>query len=698
MRCLLIALVLAITAVSVSAQDVLPEIPALAETAPTPDDGSTSAAIWLHPTDLAQSLILGTDDNQGLGVYDLAGNELQFLDDVPIGSVDVRYNFPFEDGRGAIVGGSVKDEPQVALWRVNAESRQLETIGSITIGIPANGLCMYRSARTGEFYVFVNSENGDVEQYSVRSEGGEITTRLARTFSVGSETEGCVTDDELAALYIGEEEIALWRYGAEPEAGNSRRIVDLVGRGGNISEQVEGLALVYGSNGAGYLIASNEQNDSFNVYERGGANAFIGGFTIGEGELGDRVTEPNGMAVMAMPLDAQFPDGLFVTADETNSNPNGRNNFKLASWGAIATAMGLESYLGLYDPRTPLVVAAARGVPVVTAALETEPVDAGIDAADDPAIWVNPADPSQSLIIGTDKTPQGGLVVYNLDGSIRQFVPIGRVNNVDLRSGFTLGGEETTLVVATNRTGRAMVIYALVHATLELREAGDPVVSDMREVYGICMYRSAQGGSFYAFVNSANTGETEQYLLEDDGAGRVSATLVREFVVGSQTEGCAADDETGALYMGEEAVGLWRYSAEADADDSRTLVDGTGEDGDLIADVEGVAIYYAADGAGYLVVSSQGSSEFVVYERAGDNAYVGRFVIIETDAVDAVSGSDGLDVVNLGLNDAFPDGMLVVQDDLNLNPDGNQNFKLVSWTDIALALELLTDNSYQVGG
>ena len=33
---------------------------------------------------------------------------------------------------------------------------------------------------------------------------------------------------------------------------------------------------------------------------------------------------------------------------------------------------------------------------------------------DDPAIWINPEDPSKSLIIGTDKDDDGALYVYDL--------------------------------------------------------------------------------------------------------------------------------------------------------------------------------------------------------------------------------------------------------------------------------------------
>ncbi|RYF47172.1 MAG: phytase, partial [Cytophagaceae bacterium] len=39
---------------------------------------------------------------------------------------------------------------------------------------------------------------------------------------------------------------------------------------------------------------------------------------------------------------------------------------------------------------------------------------------DDPAIWINPADHTKSLIIGTDKDQDGGLYVFNLQGKIVQ--------------------------------------------------------------------------------------------------------------------------------------------------------------------------------------------------------------------------------------------------------------------------------------
>ena len=78
----------------------------------------------------------------------------------------------------------------------------------------------------------------------------------------------------------------------------------------------------------------------------------------------------------------------------------------------------------------------------VPALVETDPVAGDRDAADDIAIWVNPWDRAQSLVIGTDKAADA-LEVYDLSGQRLQRIPDANasVNNVDIRYGFPLGGE-----------------------------------------------------------------------------------------------------------------------------------------------------------------------------------------------------------------------------------------------------------------
>ena len=50
-----------------------------------------------------------------------------------------------------------------------------------------------------------------------------------RSFNVGSQSEACVADDDLGVLYVGEEDVAIWKYGAEPTADTTRTAVDHVG-------------------------------------------------------------------------------------------------------------------------------------------------------------------------------------------------------------------------------------------------------------------------------------------------------------------------------------------------------------------------------------------------------------------------------------------------------------------------------------
>src|SRR4051794_4370388 len=91
--------------------------------------------------------------------------------------------------------------------------------------------------------------------------------------------------------------------------------------------------------------------------------------------------------------------------------------------------------------KAPRVTPPSVPVDSVPALVETDPVAGEKDAADDMAIWVNPSNRAESLVIGTDKAADA-LEVYDLAGTRLQRIPDrnGSVNNVDLRYGFPLGG------------------------------------------------------------------------------------------------------------------------------------------------------------------------------------------------------------------------------------------------------------------
>lgn len=309
----------------------------------------------------------------------------------------------------------------------------------------------------------------------------------------------------------------------------------------------------------------------------------------------------------------------------------------------------------------------------VVPTVETEPVSTGGDSADDTTIWVNPVDPAESLIIGTNKLR--GLAVYDLAGRQLQFLPDGNMNNVDHRDGFSLGAEKVSLVTSSNRSNNSIGIYRVNPATRRLENVAARRIP-AADAYGVCMYHNPKTGKFYCIVTSKK-GTAEQFELFDNGAGRVDGRSIRRFKVGSQLEGCVADDELGQLYVGEEKVGIWKYQAEPDAKLDRVRVDGMSPQGHLAPDVEGLTIAYAKDGKGYLIASSQGDNSYVVYRREGANAFVKRFRIASGNGIDEVSDTDGIHVTTTNLGPGFPRGVFIAQD--GVNDKANQNFKLVPW-------------------
>ena len=321
----------------------------------------------------------------------------------------------------------------------------------------------------------------------------------------------------------------------------------------------------------------------------------------------------------------------------------------------------------------------AQSVETVVPSLETA-VPPGASDADDAAIWVHPTRRSRSTVIGTYK--DAGLAVYDLDGNLLQFLP-GLFNNADVRYRFRLGTDDVALVATADRGNDELAVFAVDPDTRMLRDVAARELQMGITVYGSCLYRSRLTGALFFFVNS-QAGEVEQWRLYSRG-GRVDAVHARTFDVGGQVEGCVADDETGFLFIGEEDVGIWRYQAEPGAGTARVMVDSTGSGGNITADVEGLTIYYASGGLGYLVASSQGDNTFTVYDRRPPHGHLLTFEVGPNSSrnIDGVTASDGIDVVNLDLGPSFPGGVFVTHDDSN--PGAGANFKLVSWTEIASA-------------
>ena len=350
------------------------------------------------------------------------------------------------------------------------------------------------------------------------------------------------------------------------------------------------------------------------------------------------------------------------------------------------------------DPR-----AAPADAVAVQASAETVPVIDGSDAADDPAIWVNERNPAASWVVGTNK--RRGLEVYDLAGTRHGRVDAGRVNNVDLRT-VEVSGAQVVVVGGTNRTTNTIDVWALDQETGALTDLlTAPIPADLDDPYGFCLYRSLKGGALFAIATD-KAGGAAQWHLADTGTGKLRGERVRTIHTETQPEGCVADDANGVLYIGEEGAGVWRLGAEPDDPaDAKELIATVRPEEEaeapnpasphrLTADVEGLALYAppdAAPEAGYLVASSQGNWTYVVFDRSPPHAYRGTFRVADGDAIDGAGETDGIDVVAMPVGADYPQGLLVVQDGYNVDPAGekqNQNFKYVSWAEVAGALAL----------
>ncbi len=288
-----------------------------------------------------------------------------------------------------------------------------------------------------------------------------------------------------------------------------------------------------------------------------------------------------------------------------------------------------------------------------------------LNDTDDPAIWVNPSDPTKSIIFGTDKETNGAIYAFDLDGKIiadKSIKNIKRPNNVDVEYGFKLNDSTTTDILAFTEREKQQIRVFSIPEMKPLDNGGFPVFEDEeilvnRLPMGIGLYRSKKDATVYAIVGrkmGPEKGYLYQYALMADSTG-VKSNLVRKFGSFSQQkeiEAIAIDDEKGFVYYSDEGVCIKKYYAEPDRGDTEISCFG----GDYFSeDIEGIAIASYEDGHGYLIVSNQQKGEFNIFSRT-ENSFIKAINLTTLE-------TDGCEVVTVPLNDQFPNGLFVAMND-----------------------------------
>ena len=304
----------------------------------------------------------------------------------------------------------------------------------------------------------------------------------------------------------------------------------------------------------------------------------------------------------------------------------------------------------------------------VTANVETEPVFAGDDAADDMCVLENFNNPESSLIISSDK--KYGIIVYNLEGVKLYDYEVGRINNVDILPSRSF--QNKFIVAGTNRTYNSIDIY-LFNSKGELENLIlRKEIPSLKDVYGVTFYRDEF--NTYLFI-SDKKGNVEQWSYNNDEVNS-EIKFVRKLKFSSLVEGLVSDESKGKIYIGQERKGIWELNAFPSFDSQKKLIFKKSKN--FKPDFEGLALRDDGNGEGYLIASVQGSNGYLIIDRKSLDAKI-FFRIIDGDKIDGTTETDGIDVTSIKTS-KFPNGFFIAQDDDN---DGlNQNFKLVDWNKI----------------
>jgi 3-phytase len=284
-------------------------------------------AIWINYKNPEQSIVFGTDkDTDGaIYAYDLNGKIIESKTIKGLkrpNNVDIRQGFKINDSVSIdIMAFTERERQQIRIFSV-PDMRALDNGGIPVFEDDTNpefrlpmGISLYKSPKDDSLYVIVGRKDGPSEgylyQYKIEYIEDRVNLKLARKFGKYSgkkEIEAIAVDDALGFVYYSDETFGIRKYHAEPEMGNEE--ISVFG-GETFKRDNEGIAIVVLEGTEGYIIVSNQQAETFNVFSRN-TNEFIK-------EINLTTKQTDGCDVVAFSLNSTFKSGLFVAMnDEQN--------------------------------------------------------------------------------------------------------------------------------------------------------------------------------------------------------------------------------------------------------------------------------------------------------------------------------------------------------------------------------------------
>lgn len=310
-------------------------------------DDSDDPAIWINPNDFSRSLILGTDKhsiNGGLYVFDLNGkidSSRTKTGMKRINNVDVIKGFVWGDSLIDIAVATERDRNCIRVFKL-PEMEPIDGNGiEVFVGEKERspmGIALFKRGSDKAVFAIVSRKNGPrngyLAQYKLQFDGRNrviaILERHFGKFSGKKEIESLAVDHDLGYLYYSDEQYGIRKYHADPKKGDKELAV--FGKGA-FKEDNEGISIYTLDSSSGYLLVSDQSNNSFQVYSRSGTknNAHEHKFIT---SIAVAANQSDGSEITSVNLPG-FKGGILVAMSTEGT-------FHFYRWKDIAMAGGLK--------------------------------------------------------------------------------------------------------------------------------------------------------------------------------------------------------------------------------------------------------------------------------------------------------------------------------------------------------------------
>ena len=308
-------------------------------------DVADDMAIYYHEADPEASFILAVSKSDasdgGIHTFDMGGALIDSWLIGKINGVEIRDlatydNVADEWADRVLVLATNRTEDEITYAWLNRSTGELTGAGTTSLAFEPYGCSLYVSPVEGTVYAFVSeatSGNNRLRQYELSISGDAVSGVQVRSLDTATLSEGMSVYESSELFFLGEEDLGLYVYDAEPDGGTSRTAIDTVS-GGNLTADVEGVAVIHPTGSQpGFILASSQGAGDFQLYELESPHSYVGTFVVGAGAA-DSAQNTDGIDVLRMPFGVTWPNGVLAVHDDTNTG-GGASNVKLVDLGEL---------------------------------------------------------------------------------------------------------------------------------------------------------------------------------------------------------------------------------------------------------------------------------------------------------------------------------------------------------------------------